>query len=204
MDGPPARSLASRPARDLPRMLALVAVCAAAMAVSLATGGGHLDGLAAAALVPVVAAIAVSDARAYLIPDTLNAAALALGLMHAAAVADVPFEGILAALARGGVLALLFLALRLGYRALRGRDGLGLGDVKLAAVAGVWLEVPAIPLAIEIAALSALLAYAIRHGLRRRRGRAPSLRHARLPFGLFFAPAIWIGWLLGHWLLSGW
>ena len=43
------------------------------------------------------------------------------------------------ALLRGAVLALLFLGAARRYRRLRGRDGIGLGDVKLAGVAGAWL-----------------------------------------------------------------
>ncbi|QRG06048.1 hypothetical protein EZH22_24110 [Xanthobacter dioxanivorans] len=79
----------------------LAVVCAGAMAASLAAEPSAIAGLAAAALVPVLAAIAVIDARWYLIPDTLNAAGLALGLVHAAAVALDPLDGVLTALARG-------------------------------------------------------------------------------------------------------
>jgi leader peptidase (prepilin peptidase)/N-methyltransferase len=80
---------------------------------------------------------------------------------------------------------------------LRGREGIGLGDIKLAAVAGVWLDLPAVALAIEIAALAALTIVLIR-ALRGRRvtGKTP------IPFGLFFAPAIWIGWLLERSILQ--
>jgi leader peptidase (prepilin peptidase)/N-methyltransferase len=45
--------------------------------------------------------------------------------------------------------------------------------------------------AIEIAALAALGVYFLRQKARGRALRANS----RLPFGLFFAPAIWLGWL---------
>ena len=64
---------------------------------------------------------------------------------------------------------------------------MGLGDVKLAAVAGVWLDWAFLPLVVEIAALSGLAAalYA------RLRGDGLDLK-GRLPFGAFFAPAIWI------------
>ncbi|MFG1291802.1 prepilin peptidase [Xanthobacter versatilis] len=172
---------------------ALAAVVAVAMAMSLAVEPS-IGGLLAAALVPVLAAIAVIDARHFIIPDSLNALGALLGLA-AAATAPEPADGLGAAILGGAALAFVFLAIHLGYRALRGRDGLGLGDVKLAAVAGIWLSVTAMPVAVEIAALAGLLAYGI---TRLVAGRAVRVRD-RLPFGLFFAPAIWIGWLFDRW-----
>ena len=88
---------------------------------------------------------------------------------------------------------LLFWSLRWLYRRLRGREGLGLGDVKLAFVAGAWLDWTMIPVAIEIAALAALAVYGVWHFA----GRDPVEATTRLPFGLFFAPAIWLAWFLG-------
>jgi leader peptidase (prepilin peptidase) / N-methyltransferase len=58
-------------------------------------------------------------------------------------------------------------------------------------VAGAWLGFVAIFAAIELAALSALGAYVLNSYLRNRPLRATAF----LPFGLFLAPAIWIGWL---------
>jgi leader peptidase (prepilin peptidase)/N-methyltransferase len=53
------------------------------------------------------------------------------------------------------------------------------------------LSLPMLPIAIEIAALAALAAYVVRQ-----RKRARVLRAAgRIPFGAFFAPAIWLGWV---------
>jgi leader peptidase (prepilin peptidase) / N-methyltransferase len=78
------------------------------------------------------------------------------------------------------------------YSRIRGREGIGLGDVKLAGVAGVWLDWSIAPVAIEIAALAALAAYTTRLLYKGRSVRPTN----RLPFGLFFAPAIWICWLL--------
>jgi leader peptidase (prepilin peptidase)/N-methyltransferase len=96
------------------------------------------------------------------------------------------------ALVRGAVLAGGFLALRALYERLRGREGIGLGDVKLAGVGGVWLAWATIPVAVEIAALAALAVYVVRQLAG---GRVMSAT-ARMPFGLFLAPAIWLGWLL--------
>ena len=77
------------------------------------------------------------------------------------------------------------------YRRWRGRDGLGLGDVKLAGVAGAWLGLTTIFAALELAALTALAAYLLTALLRRRTLRGTAF----LPFGAFLAPCIWLGWL---------
>ena len=64
--------------------------------------------------------------------------------------------------------------------------------LKLAVVAGAWLGWLTIPIAVELAALAGLATYLVR---RCWLGHALQM-HSRLPFGLFFAPAIWLGWLL--------
>jgi len=175
---------------------AVLAVCAVAASVWAAPG---LPGYLGAALALIMLAIAVIDARLFVIPDELTAAGFILGLINAA-VSDpqAMTESAGLAVLRGAVLAALFFGLRAGYRRLRGRDGIGLGDVKLAGVAGAWLSLLAIPIAVEIAALAALAVYGVRHYTA---GRAfdPALK---FPFGLFFAPAIWIGWLLDATLLA--
>jgi leader peptidase (prepilin peptidase) / N-methyltransferase len=137
-------------------------------------------------------AIAISDARQFIIPDPLVLAALALGLIQTL---QLPYPDNLAALAssvlRGLVLALAFWGLRKIYKRLRGREGIGFGDVKLAAVAGVWLDSVGIICAVEIAALAALGMIAILA----MRGVEITGR-TRVPFGCFFAPAIWLAWLI--------
>jgi leader peptidase (prepilin peptidase)/N-methyltransferase len=142
----------------------------------------------------------VADARAYIIPDRLTLAAFVLALAAAAVTgfANIP-ENVALAAARGLVLALAFFVLREIYFRLRQRHGIGLGDVKLAAAAGAWLDWPLIPVAVEIAAVLALTVYrASRLVLRR-----PISAASKLPFGLFFAPAIWFCWLLGALFLQG-
>jgi leader peptidase (prepilin peptidase)/N-methyltransferase len=146
-------------------------------------------------------AIAVVDGQRFLIPDSLNAVALALGLVHSAVLGQGDIGvALAAAVLRAAVLALAFFALRLIYARLRGRQGIGLGDVKLAAVAGSWLDWSIMPIAVELAALSALAVYVLRRYALRR----PLRPTSRLPFGLYFAPAIWIGWLLQATAQQGW
>ena len=151
------------------------------------------DGLLGAFLAVLMLAIALVDWRFYIIPNELTGAAVALALVRAGTVGpDADWQALAWTACRGAATAIPFLALMIGYRRWRGRDGLGLGDVKLAAVAGVWLSFVTIFVAIEFAALSALGAYFVSGYLRNR----PPSATALLPFGLFLAPAIWIGWLV--------
>jgi len=164
----------------------------AVVGVSLAAAPG-LDGVLGAFLGALMLAIAASDFRRYIIPNELTGAALALALFRAGAVGpEAGWEALIWAAGRGLAIALPFLALMTGYRWWRGRDGLGLGDIKLAAVAGVWLSFVTVFAVVELATLSALGAYFVSGYLRKR----PLKATARLPFGLFLAPAIWIGWLV--------
>jgi leader peptidase (prepilin peptidase)/N-methyltransferase len=169
------------------------ALCgAAAAALSLYVAPG-VTGLCGALLAILMTAIAHRDAHDFIIPDQYSAAAFVLGL--AAAILTAEGDAIwafAAALMRAAMLALAFLTIRWAYKRLRGRHGLGLGDVKLAGVAGAWLDWTMLPTAIEIAALSALAAVLVDQFITRRTLKATT----RLPFGLFFAPSIWIGWLL--------
>jgi leader peptidase (prepilin peptidase)/N-methyltransferase len=181
---------------DIGVIAALGVVAAAAVIVSVMVAPG-LAGLLGAALALDVIAIAAIDARRFIIPDELTLAALVLGIANAGIDAwpegwSAVFPSIGAALVRGAVLAGCFFALRALYARLRGREGIGLGDVKLAGAGGVWLAWSTIPVAIEIAALAALAVYVVRQLAG---GRVMSAT-ARMPFGLFLAPVIWLGWLL--------
>ena len=154
----------------------------------------NAQGVVGGGLAILMIAIAIVDARRFIIPNELTAAALALGFLNAAMQdSGLVLELLAAAALRGAVMAIAFLSLRVLYRRIRRYDGIGLGDVKLAGVAGVWLEWWVLPVAIEIAALAAIAVYAARFLYRRR---ASARLKTKLPFGLFLAPAIWVGWLL--------
>jgi leader peptidase (prepilin peptidase)/N-methyltransferase len=177
----------------------LTLVAAAAVYLSIISAPGA-TGFLAAGLAIVVLAIAVIDWRSFIIPDGLNITGASLGIAYAAVrQPDAMLEATALALLRGAVLALLFFALRYGYARLRGRQGLGLGDVKLAFVAGAWLDWLMIPIAIQLAAFAALSVYLLRQLVS---GQSISATN-RMPFGLFLAPAIWICWVLEvRWLES--
>jgi leader peptidase (prepilin peptidase) / N-methyltransferase len=184
--------------RERPLVAAAVgAVALTACAVSLIAAPGWA-GMCGAGLALLGFAIAAIDARHFIIPNELSGAALALALVYAAATEPQPLQAVFFAALRGAVVALLFLGLRKAYRRWRGRDGIGLGDVKLAGVAGAWLSWAAIPIAIEIAALAAIAVTAVRHYAAGR----PLDAGLKFPFGLFLAPSIWLGWLIDVTLLS--
>jgi leader peptidase (prepilin peptidase)/N-methyltransferase len=171
--------------------IGLIGIVAATASIWAISG---ISGFLGAGLALLMLAIAAVDYRYLIIPNELTAAALALALINAA-VTDAPST--IGSLADAGLRGLItmsfFLALRWGYQWLRQQEGIGLGDIKLAFVAGAWLDWVMIPVAVEIAALGALIAY----GVWRMFGKQPIGPTARLPFGLFFAPAIWLSWLLG-------
>jgi len=162
------------------------------------------EGIFGAFLAALMLAIAANDARHYLIPNELTGAAFALAMLRAAAdVPDMGAQALLWPVARALAAALPLLLLMLAYRRWRGRDGLGLGDVKLAAVCGAWLDLATVAAVIELAALLAIGAYVANAVVQRK----PLRGTAFLPFGLFLAPSIWIGWLGETWYLNwlgGW
>ena len=189
----------AKPARQVQITYAAVVALACSMAIaSLVVAPGH-SGLLGGALGLLMLAIAAADARAFIIPDNLTITAFGLALINAAneGLGSMP-EHIAVAALRGLLLALAFFALRESYLRLRHRHGIGLGDVKLAAVAGAWLDWTLIPAAIAIAALAALIFYIASQLVLRR----PICASAKLPFGLFFAPAIWFCWLLNAMFLE--
>jgi leader peptidase (prepilin peptidase)/N-methyltransferase len=177
-------------------IFAFSGIVAAAGSIWLIPGAaGWLGG----GLALLMLAIAAIDHRHLIIPNELTFAALALAIFNAAL--DAPssmVEDVATALMRGLATMLLFLALRAFHGWLRQREGIGIGDIKLAFVAGAWLDWVMIPVSIEMAALAALAAYMTRQAITRR----PIDAAVKLPFGLFFAPSIWLSWLVGALILG--
>jgi leader peptidase (prepilin peptidase) / N-methyltransferase len=186
--------------RSAPPFKPLRGFSVTAVAVALAVAGGigasllmhpNTEGVFGACLGTIMIWIAAVDARRFRIPNRAVLLAVALGLLHAGVGEFGGLVNIAIGLARGALLALMFAALRSGYKLVRGREGLGFGDVKLAAAAGIWLDWDTAAISIALASLSGLLFYACHQY---RAGQA-LLATSRVPFGLFFAPAIWVGWL---------
>lgn len=149
--------------------------------------------LASAVLGWALLVLALTDRRAFLLPDAVTLPLAGLGL-GAAAWLDPPSLLAHAAAAAGGFAA--FAGIAAFYRRLRGREGLGLGDAKLLAAAGAWLGPAALPGVVLVAALLGLA-----EALARRCGGA-DMAAAPIAFGTWLALATWLAWLHGP-LLPG-
>ncbi len=139
-------------------------------------------------------AIAAVDAGRYTIPDAISLPAIPFGLLASGDLV-VPWSGSLVALDHvigamiGGA---SFWLVRVAYSRLRKREGLGFGDVKLAAAAGAWTGWQDLPQVVLLAATAAL-GLALMRAVVQGNGLVGT---ERIAFGAFFAPAIWIVWVL--------
>lgn len=161
---------------------ALAAAAAVALAPVQAAGK-----IAFVALALVTCWIVWRDARDFIIPD---GAALALFVLAFGArfeseglSLDTAFAALGGGLACGGAL----WAVREVFYRLRGHDGLGFGDVKLATGAGALVGIAGFAVALLGACLAGLAVAAIRGSLS---------REAKLPLGALLAPAVFGVWAL--------
>lgn len=129
------------------------------------------------------------DVRTMLLPDSLTLPLLLAGLAATAWRDPANLSAHVLGAAFG--YALLFAVAYL-YQALRGREGLGLGDAKLLAALGAWLGLAALP---AILLLAALLGLVFAAGLRLA-GRRMEASTA-IPFGPCLAAAAWLMCLYG-------
>src|SRR5215213_8108102 len=101
----------------------VIPATAAATAASLILQP-NVEGVFGAGLAGIMVWIAAVDARRFRIPNTAVLMAAILGLLHAGFGELGSAMNTALALGRGVVLALMFTALRSGYKLLRGRHGL--------------------------------------------------------------------------------
>jgi leader peptidase (prepilin peptidase)/N-methyltransferase len=132
--------------------------------------------------------LAALDVEHHWLPDRLTLPLILAGL----AVAWVGFGPGLEERLFGAAAGYLALELiRIAYRLLRGREGLGGGDPKMLAAIGAWLGWPSLPFVLLGAGLIGLGVVAAT----RLRGKAVSATD-RLPLGTLMALAAWPLWLL--------
>jgi leader peptidase (prepilin peptidase)/N-methyltransferase len=129
------------------------------------------------------------DALAFRLPDSLTLPLMATGIGTSLLLPEPDPVGHVVAAVVGIA---IFYGVSVGYRTLRGRDGLGLGDAKLAGAAGAWLGWQALPSVVLLACCAGLVWIGI---ATIRRGKAAL--GERIPFGVALSFAIWLIWLYG-------
>jgi leader peptidase (prepilin peptidase)/N-methyltransferase len=139
--------------------------------------------LSLALLCVLSAVLAWIDIRHGIIPDWLNLAIAGLGLLKIILTGD-PLAAI-EALGEGAAIGGAFWLLRRLYFSFRGVQGLGLGDVKFLAAAGIWVGVTGIPPVLLIATMTALACA----GAMQLSGRALTAQTS-LSFGPFLAAGL--------------
>lgn len=142
--------------------------------------------LGAGVFTALLICLAVIDYETGLLPDNLTMLLLWSGLLFQlhATVGQLPLA-VMGAVA--GYLGLWLLYW--GYRLLRGREGLGYGDMKLLAALGAWLGWSPLPQVLLMSSLTGLLA----GGILMLSGRLA--RDDPMPFGPFLAVSGWWVWV---------
>ena len=130
----------------------------------------------------ILGALSWTDIKNYRLPNTLTFPLMGLGLIEGY-LADVFIER-----AIGMTLGyLVFVAIEYGFKAIRGKEGLGRGDAKLLAAGGAWCGWMGLPFIVLIASGFGLLA-ALMPSVRK------SSENGRIPFGPFLALGIFMVW----------
>ncbi len=124
------------------------------------------------------------DLKTFRLPDILTLPLIGIGIIQGALFG----LGWQASAIGAAVGYAAFVALEIGFRKLRGKNGLGRGDAKLLAAGGAWCGWAGLPFIVLIASGLGLTALIF-----------PSFRklsdHGKIPFGPFLALAILIVWL---------
>ena len=133
--------------------------------------------------------LAVIDQRHMILPDVLSLPLIPAGLAVAALIPAGAFNHHMAGVVAGAV---SLCAVAWAYQRLTGREGLGIGDVKLFSAAGAWVGWQGLPSVLLIGAATGLVAACIL-------ARAKGVSGPKEPvaFGPYLALGLWITWLYG-------
>jgi leader peptidase (prepilin peptidase)/N-methyltransferase len=173
----------------------VVAAVAAVLGAVAAAGLADPYQIAVSAfLAATMGTIAVEDVRRMRVPDAWNLAAAIGGFVAVGLEAQSSGTPPLIALGHAAVSMIvcggIFFLIREIFFRLRGVEGLGFGDVKLAATGGIWLGWQVFPAVVLLAAIAAIVWIAAATLIQR-----AWPRERKIPFAAFLAPAIWFCWL---------
>jgi prepilin signal peptidase PulO-like enzyme (type II secretory pathway) len=140
------------------------------------------------ALVLILLLMSIIDIEHRILPDSLQLLLFSLGILKLFWHGDMQ-ESLLGMAAAGG----LGCALHYGYPLIRKREGLGFGDVKFFAIAGLWVGASGLPLFFLLSGLGGVILGVAWRMI---------YKQAQFPFGPALAVALWgtllcrdMGWL---------
>jgi leader peptidase (prepilin peptidase)/N-methyltransferase len=175
-----------------PAQWVLEAGCAFFGGVAFVFAPGPLPALAWCLLGWTLLALAILDARHFWLPDRLTLPLAGLGLTVGLYAGGPPlWDRAIGAVAGYGVIALI----AWGYRAARGREGIGLGDAKLLGAIGAWTGWALLPMVLLVASLAGL-GWALVRSI----GGEKLSADSALPLGTFLCLAVLPAFVLGQWL----
>lgn len=176
------------------RLYPIIELCAVAVVLwAMTVVEGDLI-LLTAALGWALLVLAAMDIREFILADAITLPLVFAGIAVSVWLSpDAIHWHILGAVFGFG----LMLAAAWGYQALRGREGLGLGDAKLMAAAGAWTGLEGVGTVLLYGAVLSLAAIFIARGM----GRSIELT-TPVPFGAGLAAGFWLTWLYGPLLLG--
>ncbi|HEY7637031.1 MAG TPA: prepilin peptidase [Gemmatimonadales bacterium] len=148
--------------------------------------GISLETLRGAIFLTILLGIAITDARAYIIPDEFSLGGLVLAVLFALAAG---WSGLRAALLGAGIgFAFLWIVAAVGGRIFK-QDAMGGGDIKMMAMVGAFLGWQGMLLTVFIGAFLGSVVFV---------PLALAGRRQLVPFGIFLSVGALITYLVGH------
>lgn len=137
-------------------------------------------------------ALSYIDIKTMKLPNGLNVAVFLLGVVYNVMIGQdwrVP-------VASCAIAAIVLISISVVYTKIRGRQGMGMGDIKLLAAGAVWISPYLLPIVLLFSSISAII-----YAMLDRAGRDGSYLSYKLPYGPFLAMAIWFAWIFENQLL---
>lgn len=133
--------------------------------------------------------ISFIDLHHKIIPDIFSLPGIVLGLVASLIIGHISWtDSLIGTIAGGGGLFLVAIT----YETITGKEGMGMGDVKLLAMIGAWMGWRALPLIILISSLSGVII-----GSAMLLAGGKGIR-ARIPFGPFLSLAAFLNFFFGQ------
>jgi leader peptidase (prepilin peptidase) / N-methyltransferase len=137
-------------------------------------------------LCAVALMIAFADYRKMIIPDGINAALAAAGIMVSVSVFQQDWRSVIGSAV---VVFLMFATFGQIYMRLRGVAGLGMGDIKFLTAASTWVGLTGLPWLVLFACIGGLV-----HVLARHFAGYEMAPATRIPFGPYLSMALVLVW----------